>query len=300
MSGKEILDKAGRGADANEVRGAYARAERVERDRAGVARRRGARSRTSRCSCTCTTSIRTRRTSSRRAGTLSDPSERKRGLYRQQLRYLDRQLADFFAKLDQVLAGPKVIVFTSDHGEEFFEHDDWGHGHTLYDELLHVPLFVHLPSGRAGRVEHALEARDLYTLVQDLARDPALDLEAWGATHARAVRYASQYLDRIEDARPDKKWTGLRRVEKDGLSLIWSAFGPTWQLYDERADPRELDNLIDREPARAAELRGELDSAVHFWSAPSEVSRTPEENEFLRQLGYGGGVEPGTPKAGGP
>src|SRR6185503_5959859 len=105
-------------------------------------------------------------------GTLGDPHERKHGLYRQQLRYLDRQLEGFLRDLDQALAGPKVIVFTSDHGEEFFEHDDWGHGHTLYSELVHVPLFVTLPDGRAGRLDAPLESRDLYALVQDLAREP--------------------------------------------------------------------------------------------------------------------------------
>ena len=296
MSGQQILDQAGEGADANEVRGAYARAASVNK---AALEWLGSEARDPYKPLFLYLHYLDPHSpylEPPEPGTLSDPEERKRGLYRQQLRYLDRQLAQLFAELDEALAGPKVIVLTSDHGEEFFEHDDWGHGHSLYKELLHVPLFVHLPSGRAQRVEHALESRDLYMLVQDLAADPALDFEAWGAAHARSVRYSSQYLDRVEDARPDKKWTGLRRVEKGGLSLIWSAFGPSWQLYDERTDPGELDNRIDRDPARAAELRAELEAAVRFWSAPSEVTRTPEENEFLRALGYVGGVDESPPK----
>ena len=45
-----------------------------------------------------------------------------------------------------------LVVVTSDHGEEFGEHGQMGwHSHTLYDELLHVPLLVKLPgSRRAG------------------------------------------------------------------------------------------------------------------------------------------------------
>ena len=39
-----------------------------------------------------------------------------------------------------------LIVFTSDHGEEFGEHGVVGwHSHTLYDELLRVPLVVKFP-----------------------------------------------------------------------------------------------------------------------------------------------------------
>jgi arylsulfatase A-like enzyme len=182
------------------------------------------------------------------------------------------------------------VVVTSDHGEEFWEHDDWGHGHALYKELVWVPLVVKLPGGQSGRVDAPLEARDLYTLVQDLAADPELDLARWGATHARAVRYASQYLDRVDDARPDKKWTGLRRVDAGGASLIWSAYGSTWELYDSGRDPGELSNRVDREQERVQALREALERAVEFWTEPLRVERTEFELEFLRKLGYAGGA----------
>ena len=289
MSGDEILRAVGDGADETEVRGAYARAE-VVNQRAldwlkGPAR-----------------------DADRplflylhyldphspyleppEGGTRSDPEERKRGLYRQQLRYLDRQLANLLRELERALSGPKVIVFTSDHGEEFWEHDEWGHGHALYRELVWVPLFVHFPDGRAGRVEAPLESRDLFALVQDLVRDPRLDLALWGATHARDERYASQYLERVDDARADRKWTALRRVDAQGASLIWSGFGATWELYDTALDPGELTNRIDREGERARALQSAMEHSVRFWTEPLEVERSPQELEFLRALGYAGG-----------
>jgi len=46
-----------------------------------------------------------------------------------------------------------LIIFTSDHGEEFLDHGHWGHGHSLNHELLHVPLLVKFPGNRnAGTV----------------------------------------------------------------------------------------------------------------------------------------------------
>ena len=36
-------------------------------------------------------------------------------------------------------------MVTSDHGEEFQEHGSWGHGHSVYQELLHVPLMFRWP-----------------------------------------------------------------------------------------------------------------------------------------------------------
>jgi hypothetical protein len=38
--------------------------------------------------------------------------------------------------------GPYLVVFTSDHGEEFGEHRAIHHGQDLYDEQIHVPAFV--------------------------------------------------------------------------------------------------------------------------------------------------------------
>jgi arylsulfatase A-like enzyme len=222
-------------------------------------------------------------------GTLGDPKERKRGLYRQQLRYLDRQIDGFLEALERELPGPKVVLLTSDHGEEFFEHDDWGHGHALYKELVWVPLVVSFSDGRSGRVSASLESRDLYALVQDIVRTPELDLARWGAAHAREVRYASQYLDRVDDARPDKKWTGLRRVDAGGRSLIWSAYGATLELYEHAGDPGELVNRVDHGGTRLRELHAELERAVEFWTQPSEVERSAADLEFLRKLGYAGG-----------
>ena len=290
MSGEEILREAGAEAGESEVRAAYARAEAVD-----------------------SSALEWLASPARdpykplflylhyldphspyleppEPGTLAEPRARKRGLYRQQLRYLDRQLEGFLRELDQVLSGPKVIVLTSDHGEEFWEHDEWGHGHALYKELVWVPLVVHVPGGQTGRVAAPLEARDLYALVQDLAVDPALDLAQWGAEHARAVRYASQYLDRVDDARPDKKWTGLRRVDSGGASLIWSAYGSTLELYDSGSDPGELSNRVDRERERLRSLREALEHAVDFWTEPLRVERGELELEVLRKLGYAGGA----------
>jgi len=48
-----------------------------------------------------------------------------------------------------------LVVITSDHGEEFHDHGNWGHGQSLYNELLRVPLIVRYPPAvPAGRRVH--------------------------------------------------------------------------------------------------------------------------------------------------
>ena len=70
-------------------------------------------------------------------------------LYRGEVLAFDSFFGDFIAALKQRgIYDRSLIVLMSDHGEEFFEHRGWDHGHTLYDELLHVPLVIKFPGER--------------------------------------------------------------------------------------------------------------------------------------------------------
>ncbi len=73
--------------------------------------------------------------------------------YDGEVAYGDEQFGRFVRELqERGLYDRALIVFLSDHGEEFLEHGDWMHGHTLFEELIRVPLVVKFPGNRhAGR-----------------------------------------------------------------------------------------------------------------------------------------------------
>lgn len=48
-----------------------------------------------------------------------------------------------------------LFIVTADHGEEFRDHGSWGHGHSVYEELLHVPLYVRFPNSVPARLRVA-------------------------------------------------------------------------------------------------------------------------------------------------
>ena len=78
--------------------------------------------------------------------------------YDAEIRSVDQAFAILLAGLEGLgLDDDALIVFTSDHGEEFGEHGVVGwHSHTLYDELLRVPLVIRFPGGRyAGTTVNA-------------------------------------------------------------------------------------------------------------------------------------------------
>ena len=69
--------------------------------------------------------------------------------YKGEVRYLDQHLARLLHHIDQ-LPGDTVVVLHSDHGEEFWDHGDFEHNHSLYDELMRTMLWIRPPGGWSG------------------------------------------------------------------------------------------------------------------------------------------------------
>ncbi len=71
--------------------------------------------------------------------------------YAGEVAWFDSQFRALLERIEALgLSGSTLVVLTSDHGEEFFEHGLYGHGSALFDETLHVPLFVSGPRGLPG------------------------------------------------------------------------------------------------------------------------------------------------------
>jgi arylsulfatase A-like enzyme len=92
--------------------------------------------------------------------------------YDQNIRYVDAALAPLLSVL-----GPTdgVIVF-SDHGEEFWEHGGFEHGHSLYEELVRIPLLVRAPHLVPGRRDAPASLLDVTPTALAIAGLPVGDL----------------------------------------------------------------------------------------------------------------------------
>lgn len=76
-------------------------------------------------------------------------------LYDAEVAFMDREIGRLLddMKAKGLYGGPNDwLIITSDHGEEFFEHEQWGHGQNLYNEVIRVPLIVLGPNVPAGQV----------------------------------------------------------------------------------------------------------------------------------------------------
>lgn len=90
-------------------------------------------------------------------------------LYDGEIRYTDDTLAKIVALLDDAgRLDNTIIAVVSDHGDEFLEHNGKGHRHTLFQELIHIPLVVWMP-GRisSGRVDTPVSLTDVAPTLLD-------------------------------------------------------------------------------------------------------------------------------------
>jgi arylsulfatase A-like enzyme len=177
------------------------------------------------------------------------PTERDRtrleALYDGEITYGDEHFGRFIAALDEEgLLADTLLWVTADHGEEFFDHGSVGHGHSLYQELLHVPLLVSLPGlvPAGARVPADVGLVDVLPTSFELlgVERPA---EAEGQSLVPLLRGEQPQL---YDASFSEYLDGGRAARSGDLKVVVQ--GSTISLYDLGQDPGEQRNVASERP----------------------------------------------------
>ncbi len=224
-------------------------------------------------------------------------------MYDAEIRQLDDVLARFFDFLEEEgVADETLVVVTSDHGEEFFEHGGLLHGRTQYQELLAIPLVFSGPGVPAGRVidtpAHLVDVTPtvlaIFGFEPGMRRD-GLDLTAlWRAAPAfppERLLFGEADHNNLVDG---KEVIDIKHMVRDGsLKLHQDRVTGGLQLYDLARDPGEKDDLAAREAAKAAALQAEL-TRFQNGGRESLSGMAPEDLnvDLLEDLGYGGKGDP--------
>ena len=170
------------------------------------------------------------------AGLTEQDMDYLRALYDAEIAYADQNVGVLLEAVEGVSTRDTLVVFTSDHGEEFGDHGNTSHGYTLYQESIHVPLIVH-GSGHSGLV------------VEDLVRSldvgaTVLDLVGVGAEHGQG----SSLLPVIEGGPgPETSYSEAtygrpeQAVRRGRVKQI--RFPEGEERYDLDRDPGEHDDL---------------------------------------------------------
>jgi arylsulfatase A-like enzyme len=187
-----------------------------------------------------------------------------------------------------------IVIITADHGEEFCDHGGFEHGHTLYNELLHVPLIIRIPESQdkiAGiSINTTVRQIDIAPTICELA-----GIEPDSAFSGKSL--AELIQGKKEPDRPvwceGISWgpSGIS-WQKDGFKLIQLPSQMEWQLFNLKTDAHEQDNIADKIPRQCDEMKRDLQAVHQAISSPIKGSagRKPKLNqkqiELLRSLGY--------------
>jgi arylsulfatase A-like enzyme len=194
------------------------------------------------------------------------PPDRKRvvDLYDGEVHYADRLVGELLDTLrERELLEKTVIVVVSDHGEELFERGAVGHGQSLYDELLHVPLLMRFPDATfRGRVDAQVRTMDIFPTVFDalgMSVPTGIDAVSLMPLARGEARPPQSDLAVAESVllKPERK--AIRR--RDGKLVVEPGTGRT-MLFDLVADPAERKNVAAQQPEEVERLRANLEQAL--------------------------------------
>jgi arylsulfatase A-like enzyme len=211
-------------------------------------------------------------------------------LYDSEINHTDDHLRTLFDLLEP--GNETLIVLTSDHGEEFLEHDLLGHSKTLFEEVIRVPLIFVLPGEPNPGHAVAQPVSNLNIMAT------ILDYLGIGLPEVSGGTSLMPYIEAGGVSHPRPVFVELDRGREDWKALrlgSWKFMCPDWKrrrcaLFDLARDPGERRNLLTENPSSAAQLRDQL----FGWIAANPVFRPPsvdmtldeKQKEKLRSLGY--------------
>ena len=191
-----------------------------------------------------------------------------------------------------------LIVFVSDHGEEFGEHGYLGHMNSLHRELVEVPLLIKFPGVSGGqRVTEPIEHLDLApTILRALGIEPPQTFQGipW-QDNPDPERPISINLNLGRRAWQDKyPMPRLALSRRRGNRLVIRSHSTRTnrteplQYYDLESDPEERQNLFFSRHLEAMFLLSELQRADHPYENAPEVEKSDSDSveEMLRSLNY--------------
>ena len=218
--------------------------------------------------------------------------------YDGEIRFTDDHLGSVIGKLKALgLSENTLIIITSDHGDEFFEHGGKGHAHTLYDELIKIPLIMHFPEKipAGSKIANQVRIIDIMPTILDICGLPP-----------SKEQMGTSLLPLIQGKRSDYGLMNLAELYIQGHAQV-SLRTNKWKVifnhntsqpyfYDLKKDPEEQNGiLLTPSNPNYKKVRVLFRMGRNAFKSGERLSRSTDEGqrkldpqtlERLRSLGY--------------
>jgi arylsulfatase A-like enzyme len=230
-------------------------------------------------------------------------------LYDAAIKYFDSNFEKIVDNLKKLgILNETIIILTSDHGEEFWEHDGFAHGHTVYNELLHVPLIIgYIPHLHEKRIKSYVQLLDLFPTIlslvgiksdfklrgTDLASAALTDNQIIKEIFLEGILYGSEKKGILKDGWKLIENTGKKNEDTfhllgDLMKYKYPKYKKGFELYNINQDFSEKYNLINNYPQIAINLKKDLFAFRMTLPDFNQQKKTKlkEKLEDLKSLGY--------------
>jgi len=214
--------------------------------------------------------------------------------------YHDKSLGLLFDHLKALGVDKKtIILITADHGEEFYEHNGYFHGHSLFEETIHVPLIFYVPGidPMLNRINELVSLVDIFPTLLSLtgiSADIKIPYDIEGMDLSPTFITKNHFVPRefifSELHKGADNSASCIRTKK--YKAIMKKFGNEEErmLFDLDTDPFERKNIYEEEKELGDEFFNKIISlvreAVEKSFEPETVVMDEKLKEKLRSLGY--------------
>ncbi len=223
-------------------------------------------------------------------------------MYEAAIRQNDKSFGDLIDELKKLdLYDDTLIILMADHGDEFYEHGNFAHGKTLYQEVIHQLLVIKLPGQlNAGRIIHEnVQTIDVFPTFLDLIGEPIPSYLSGKSLKSLLLSSATLESPLHDEIFSETGYDlNLKAMTVGHWKLIhkakdWIDNPDEYELFDLKNDPEEKNDLFLRNPIASDYLKRRLKSwalsqekLAKLVKGDVEKVLTKKEIEELRALGY--------------
>ena len=224
-----------------------------------------------------------------------------RGLYHGEVRLVDEYMGELNKFLEKSgLSKSTLLIVTSDHGEEFFEHEYLSHQEFsgCKDEMIKIPLIMLFPGSdkelSKKKIDNVVRMVDIAPTILDYIGCPEAMMNMDGTSLMPLIRGGS-----FPSLNVLISTLGLQLVRDDRWKYTWFKINKREELFDLKNDPGETSNLASERPEKVKEMKKLFQDFCQSieTKAPSTDGAFSEETasesffdnktkEILKTLGY--------------